>query len=320
MPKKNTTKKAGKRASQKLEPTLPRRLKRSNYRSFKLSKKIKHPQPLAGSYKMFMRALGVLKNNWRLFLKLGVIYGLLTIVLVKGFGSTNLSELKDLLNDTFGGSFGSLATGATLFSYLLGTSGSSTMPAGSAYQSMLITIMSLAVIWALRQIIAGNKVRAKEAFYQGLYPLVPFVLVLIVIGFQLVPLAVGSWLYSTVVNNGIAVFAAEKVAWATLFFLLAVLSLYMLCSSVFALYIVTLPNMTPLKALRSARQLVLHRRWTILRKILFLPLVLLVIGGLITIPLVLYLTPVAEWAFFTLSMAALIIAHAYMYSLYRELL
>ena len=73
-------------------------------------------------------------------------------------------------------------------------------------------------------------------------------------------------------------------------FFLALLSLYMICSSLFALYIVTLPNVTPMKALRSARQLVLHRRFLVLRKILFMPLALLVLGAIIMIPLIIFLT------------------------------
>ncbi len=53
-----------------------------------------------------------------------------------------------------------------------------------------------------------------------------------------------------------------------IFFLLAMLTLIYVKSSLFALYIVTLPDMTPMKALRSARELARYRRWTVLRKIL----------------------------------------------------
>jgi hypothetical protein len=184
----------------------------------------------------------------------------------------------------------------------------------------LTVLISLVTIWALRQVLAGRKIGVKESYYQGVYPLIPFTLVLLVMGLQLIPFAAGSWLYATIVSNGIAVTLAEKAVWTLLFFALSLLSLYMICSSVFALYIVTLPNMTPLKALRSARQLVLHRRSVVLRKILYLPLVLLLLGVVIMIPIVLLLTPIAEWVFFLLSMFVLIFVHAYMYTAYRELL
>jgi hypothetical protein len=87
-----------------------------------------------------------------------------------------------------------------------------------------------------------------------------------------------------------------------------------------ALYIVTLPDMTPMQALKAARALVRYRRWVVLRKVLFLPLALLLIGALIVIPFALYVTPVAPLVFFVLTIIALAVLHSYMYLLYRQLL
>lgn len=314
---------AKKVSSLKTAVKRPRRIKQPTYKPFRLSKKIKPPAQtkLPSAFRLMRSALGLLKRHWKLFLGITLVYGFLTIILVRGFGgSLNLSDLKTTLKDGFGGQYGSLATGATLFSYLLGSAGSSSSPAGGVYQSLLMIIVSLATIWALRQVLAKNKIRIRDTFYSGIYPLIPFVLVLLVVGLQLIPLSIGSWLYSTVINNGIAVTLLEKFIWIMLFFFLALLSLYMICSSLFALYIVTLPNMTPMKALRSARQLVLHRRFLVLRKILFMPLALLILGAIIMIPLIIFLTFAAEWIFFLLSMFVLTVVHAYMYTLYRELL
>ena len=108
--------------------------------------------------------------------------------------------------------------------------------------------------------------------------------------------------------------------WGILLFLFVLLSLYMITSSIFALYIVTLPDMTPMQALRSARNLVRFRRWTVMRKVLFLPLSLVVIGGLLLIPIIIFLTPIAEWVYFGLTMMSLAFIHSYIYTLYRELL
>jgi hypothetical protein len=313
-----------KTAASKKKPdnTKSRRLKQSSYKSFRLSKQIKsQAAKLPSAWRLMAGSLKLLRQNWKLFLGITLVYGLLTIILVRGFGgSLNLSELKANLQNGISGSLSSFSTAATLFTYLLGSSGTSSTPAGGVYQSLLIIVMSLVVIWSLRQVLASQKIGVRDGFYKGMYPLVPFILVLFVIGLQLVPFAVGSWVYGTVINNGIAVTTPEKLVWLIIFFLLVLLSLYMLCSSLFALYIVTLPDMTPMKALRSARQLVLHRRWTVLRKIIFLPISLLVLGAIIMFPLILWLTPLAEWVFFLLTMFVLVVVHTYMYSLYRELL
>jgi hypothetical protein len=306
----------------KSETAKPRRLKQPSYKTFKHSKKIKHPDgPLPSAFTILKSSLAILKQDWKLFLTITLIYGALTVVFVRGFGgSLNLTELKDALKSGLEGSEGNLLTSITLFGYLLGSAGAANSPTGGVYQTLLVIVVSLVTIWALRQVYASHKIRARDAFYKGTYPLVQFTLILLVISLQLLPLIFGSWLYSAAVSNGIAVTGLERFVWAILAFLLALLSLYLICSSLFALYVVTLPDMTPMKALRSARQLVLYRRWTVLRKILFLPLMLLIVGALIMIPLILVFTPAAEWIFFLLSMAVLIIVHTYMYTLYRELL
>ncbi len=320
--KPKSTKKAQNRRPPAIDRSVPRRLKRPTYRSFRLGKRVRQlDQKPPSSLAILRQSLAILRQHWKLVGSLTLIYGLLTILLVRGFGGgLNLGELKTTLQDGFDGQYASLATGAALFSYLLGSAGSSATPTGGVYQTLLVIIMSLVIIWTLRQILAGKNVGVKDGFYKGMYPLVPFVLVLLVISLQLLPFAIGSWLYTTVVGNGIAVTAIEKLVWALLFFLLALLSLYMVCSSVFALYISTLPDMTPMRALRSARQLVLHRRSVVFRKVLFLPVVLLLLGAVIMIPLILFVTPVAEWIFFLLSMFVLVVVHAYMYTLYRKLL
>ena len=241
--------------------------------------------------------------------------------MVRGLSSgVDLSSLKSALHSSSATGSNSLSDGATLFGYLIGTAGSSATPAGNTYQTLLVVLMSLVTIWSLRQVLAGKKIKAKEAFYKGVYPLIPFILVLLVLGLQLLPLVIGTWLYSTVIGSGIAVNGFEKLGWTLLFILLALWSLYMLCSSIFGLYIVALPDMTPLKALRSAKQLVKKRRLIVLRKILFLPLAIIIVGAIIMIPLIILVAPVADWLLFVLSLMVLVFAHTYMYSLYRELL
>jgi hypothetical protein len=302
------------------QPARTRRLKAPQYKSFRLHKRIKHPEKLPGSFALLRQSMGLLRRHWRVFGGILLVYGLLNLLLVRGFGgSLDLQQLKISLQE-IGDDAGQLATGFTLFGLLLGSGGESGEPDAGIYQSTLLVLVSLALVWTLRQVMAGKKTGVREAFYRGMYPLVPFILVLLVIGLQLLPLAIGGGLYSMVVTSGIAVTVAEKALWALIFFLLALLSLYMVSSSIFGLYIVTLPDMTPMKALRSARQLVLHRRWAVMRKLFILPLALLILSALIIIPLILFVTFAAEAVFFAFSIVALALAHSYIYLLYRELL
>lgn len=318
---KNTKPPVKKKAS---APKKVRKLPASNYKSFRLQKSIKHSKAkLPGSYKLFKSSIRLLINNWKLFGAITLVYLILNVLLVKGFNAgLNIGELKEALQELFAytGRAAQLTTGVTLFGLLVGSTGSVSSDLAAAYQSVLLVVISLVLIWALRQVMSKEKITVRDAFYRGLYPLVPFLIVLFIIGIQLIPLFVSNFLFGIVFSGGLAVTALEKLLWGAMLFLLIVLSLYMVTSSVFALYIVTLPDMWPMQALRSARELVRYRRWTIMRKVLFLPFILIVISAFITIPLILFLTPIAEWVFFALTTMAFAVVHAYMYSLYRELL
>lgn len=299
-----------------------RALKAPTHKSFQLSKKVARPTVLPKARVLLIRALKHLWKYKKVFLGITVIYLVATILFVKGFGSTSdLEEIKEGLEEIVSGTAGQFTTGIALFGFLVGNaSGGVSSDIAGAYQSVLLILVSLALIWALRQTHASTIVGIRESFYKGMYPLIPFLTVLLVIGLQCIPLAIGSWLFNATVMSGLAVTPPEQVLWSILCFLLALLTVYMVSSSVFALYIATLPDMTPMKALRSARELVRNRRWQILRKVLFLPCVILVVGACIMVPIILLITPFAEWVFFVLSMAVLAITHGYFYNVYRELL
>ncbi len=317
-------KKTAKVATAKQKPvksTKSRSLKQPKQSALKRQEQTKRPVKLPNIWLLTKTSANTLWQHRQLFMGITLIYGLLNLVLVQGLASsTAVSSLKTQLHQLFTGHLGSLSSSLSSFSALVGSSGNGSSQTAGAYQLFLALLTSLAVIWALRQVFSGTKLQVRDAYYHGIYPLVPFVLVLIVIGLQLIPFLIGSTLYSLVISNGIAVHFVEKLLWLLIFASLTLLSFYLLSSSLFALYIVTLPDMTPMKALRSARQLVHSRRWTVLRKILGLPLILLFLTAVIMVPIIIWLTVLAPWVFFLLTMFALVAVHTYMYSLYRELL
>ena len=94
----------------------------------------------------------------------------------------------------------------------------------------------------------------------------------------------------------------------------------MLSSSVFSVYIVTLPDMHPRRALKSAKNLVKFRRWAIMRRLIYLPIFILVAMGILVIPLILYATFLVVPVFYTLSVFSLLFVHVYLYTFYRELI
>ncbi len=256
----------------------------------------------------------LLWRHKKLFAGIVLIYAVASLILVQGNNSIDIQSLKNNLSSTFKEQGSEVATSLSIVGYLLSSS------AGSAYQIVLLIIVSLACIWALRQVTADHKVRARDAYYRGMSPLVPFVLVLAVAVVQLIPLALGATAYNIITTYGVVSGPVEITIWIAAAIFLTVWSVYMVLPTLISLYLVTLPDMTPRQALRSARRLARFRRWDIIRKLLLLIVVLLLILSLLMVPIIMFVASLAGWIFFVLSLFLILFIHAYIYSLYRELL
>jgi hypothetical protein len=311
MPKKTTQTKT----------TANRQLKTPKYQSFRLQQRIKTPDvsKMPGAFRLFKASIRLLIKNWKLFGGIAIVYGLGNLLLVQGLSGAWSTENANLNDNSADTELGSLLNNLMLFTYMAG-SGNVNSEAASAYQIFLTIITSLAVIWALREVYAGNKVRIRDAFYRSMHPLVPYFIVLAIVTVQLVPVVIGAFLYGLVNSASLTLTGVEVLFWAIIFGLSVLISLYMLSSSLMALYIVCLPETTPLIALRSARELVRNRRWEVMRKIIFLPIAMLLGAAIIVVPLIFIAPVVAGIVFFLLSMTVPAVAHSYLYRIYRELL
>lgn len=298
----------------------PRQLPKPGYKSFRLSKRIKHVshQRLPSVWALLKQSTKTIRSDWRLFGGIWLVYLILSLMVIGAGQGYDISAIKDELGATTGAD--AIIQSANIFQYILTADSTAGSESGGVYQFLLVLIVSLATIWALRHVLSGKKTTAKQSFYQGMYPLVPFMLVIFVMVIQLLPMLTGQFLYSQAILGGLAIEPLEQAMWILLATLLSILTIYMLASSVFALYIATLPEMTPMVALRSARSLVLHRRLTVLRKIVVLPVILVLLMAVIVVPLIIAVPWLAEIVFVGLTMAGLIFIHSYMYQLYREML
>jgi len=285
----------------------------------KAKKAVKTRQPLPGSFRLSWRVLRIFRQHWKTLGGIVLVYLLLNIVFASGISnaSTAFSTIKTDLQASGGPNFTSAAGG---FASLVGSAGASGSSTGSTLQSVLFVIESLVIIWALRHLLSDQPISVKAAYYRSMAPLIPFLLVIFVIIIQLLPVTIGATVFAAIVTSVFPGTGLASVLSAIAVIFLAIWSLYMVSSSIFALYIVTLPDMQPRQALRSARDLVSYRRLTVIRKVLFLPLLILVVMGLVIVPLILAVSVVVPAVFYILSMLAILFIHTYLYSLYRGML
>lgn len=324
--RKKTGKKSKPQAKTTAESMSPRRLAppRRTIRKPRTWRKKKNSTaraPLPKASQLFRTSILNMRESGKTLAGITTIYAVGVLLFVRGFsGASDFASLNTILNSLFTGVGGKVQSALIQLSALFSGSNTSSTANGSLYQTMLLLICSLAIIWVFRQKQAKQDVSTKAAFYRGMYPLVPFVLVVIIIGIQLLPLSIGSYMYANLIGGGIAINGAEKLATLIVFFGLAIWSLRMITGSIFALYIVTLPDMYPLQAIRSAKQLVAGRRLFIWRKLLLIPIGIVVCTSLVVLPFLFVLSPLAVWVFFIVSAAWLPFVHSYLYTLYRELL
>ncbi len=266
-----------------------RKLALPRYKSFRLSKRLKRPKTnLPSGFKLFRLSVGHLWRHKRLFGGLFAIYLVLSLIFVKSSSETLTDSEAEVIR---------------------------------LYQLVLFVLVSLAVIWSLRQTSVKNaKISLRDSLYKSMYPLIPFQLVSVVIALQLIPIAIASYFYQIVFVSELAATQIEQVLWAALIGCLFLLSFYMLASSIFGLFIVTLPDTYPMQALRSARELVRLRRWLIVRKLLFLGIALGVLAVLAMLPALFWAPDFVSWIAFVLGLLAVFVVHSYIYQLYKELL
>jgi hypothetical protein len=277
--------------------------------------------PIPNVFRLTATAWDVLRSHWQVFVSIMLIYAGMNIIFIQGLhAESNLPALQTALNQVPTSGFGHVVDGVSLITTLIGASGTSVAPTAGPYQFVLAVVVSLAVIWGCREVFAKRDFSVRDMFYKGMYPFIPFLLVGLLILMQLLPFAIGSALYSIVVANGIASGLLLQGVFIALFLVLTGVSLYLLCSSVFALYIVTLPGMAPWASSRTARDLVAHRRFTIMRKLLFLPLLLFLVCCVVLLPFVWWWAAAAIWVFTLVSAVLLVFGHIYMYTLYRALI
>jgi hypothetical protein len=66
--------------------------------------------------------------------------------------------------------------------------------------------------------------------------------------------------------------------------------------------------------------LVRHRRFAVIRRLLFLPCIIFIGLLVVLLPVIFFVTPLAALLFFIFLMGIIVVVHSYLYTLYRELL
>jgi len=194
------------------------------------------------------------------------------------------------------------------------------------FMGMVFILMWLVLIWLLRQLLAGNMVKVRDALYNGSTPLISTLLIVLLMIIQSIPAVLGVLIFS-LATQGAVVAGVVGMLFAIGSLPLILLSLYWLTSSVFALLIVTLPGTYPMAAVRAAGNIVRGRRLPLMIRLLWLGIALMLMWAVVLVPVLLvdswlsagWFSPVPV-TIQILSGFSLIFATTYIYLLYRGMI
>lgn len=284
---KRSLKLAMQRASKKTYGGIRSFLERhadENYASFSMAKK--HHRPLVPKLERPFQFVGVVaKTLWR-FKKLWLVFivftALLSFLLIGFTQQSNyaqVTETVDLVGESLKGTvFEQIPSGVILVtSTLSGALGGNMTESQQIISTFFYFFMGLVVIWLLRQLLAGNKVRFRDGLYNAGAPVVPMVVLTIVLMLQLLPVALLLMAYTTALSQQILDGGIETAAFTLAVIFAVLLTFYFITTTVFAYMVSTVPGIYPLQAYASARQLIAGQRLRMLARLLLLLAVIAVL-------------------------------------------
>ena len=294
--------------------------KKKKYRSFRLQRKLRpEPRYIPPGAKLLRSSLRFIWEHRKSFFYIFLIHATIYVVLIRSPFSTNIGQIQQTINSALGKNSQNTTTGvlATLGSVITASGSSQT---NKIILAVSILLMSLVYIWAIRELHAKKQIQARDAYYKSMSPLIPSVSVLIIACLQLIPFTIAVFAYSIMRSGGAFASGFEDLAGFLVTLLISVLSLYWLTSTVVALYIVTLPGMYPMKALKAAKKLVQFQRFLVFKRIFVLPIVLLLGYGLTLALVIRFASSATFFVVEALQLLVLPLIHVYLYKLYRALI
>ncbi len=332
--KKSTIKRVVHRQKERYKSFMARR----PHRSFRLTRRRDYIRPLVlpGNFAFTLEVARTLWRYKKMFALLALIYIVLYLVLVGMQSQTTYATLSDTLKqeggDLFSGGWGAIGQAGLLLLGIASAGGGADMSEAQQVFSVLIFLLIwLTTVWLLRNVLAGHKVKLRDGLYNAGAPLFSTVIIALIIAIQLIPVGIAVIGYNAALGSGLIAMGGVP---AMLFWigavLLALLSLYWITSSLFAMVIITIPGMYPYQAIKTAGDLMLGRRIKMVLRWLWMVLTIVVGWLIILIPIILLdmwvksLWPAIAWLpivpVVTVVVAALstVWVAAYVYLLYRK--
>lgn len=311
---------------------LHKRREQSPHKSFvRTRRRDKIQTPKVEGYIAFpWYVLRVLWNRKWVYIRLVVVFTILSIIFIGTIQAGNVSSISDVIDSA---SSGSSLAGPVLKAVM--TFGSSIGGALNAnltdvqyiYTSALYILALLSVIWLIRHQLAGRVVKLRDGLYNAAAPIAAeYVLILLGI-LQFIPMALATLVYVSATASGILDGGIETAMFSVALSLVGVLTLYFMTTTLFALFVASIPGTYPIKAYRVARKIVAGQRLRLLLRLLWMVVIVLFAAFVILVPIIIIAnsiggasTVIIPIAYQLVLVGSIVYATAYAYLLYRRMI
>ena len=318
----------------RVQARLKEYLKDRPHRSFKrtrrrdVPKNVKLPGYIRFTNDTY-RTLWMFRKHFVVYVAVYLVVTTLALGIVQQQQFSSFTEtLKSVGSEVFEGQFDGVTKTVVQFGAVVTGGLNEQLSEAQQVTLAMITILSwLVVVWLLRQLLAGNEVKVRDALYNAGAPIISTFCIAFLMLLQAVPGGLAVIIYITAYSTGWLQGGVEAMAFGLAALGFVILSLYWITSTFLAGLIVTLPGTYPMDAIRSAGQLSFGRRLPLLLRLLWLSLMILLAWALFLIPALLIdgalniaWLPIVPVVVQLLTAFSVIFSTTYIYLLYRKLI
>lgn len=187
----------------------------------------------------------------------------------------------------------------------------------SLVQFILFLVASLAFIWVLRKIRKLQHVKISEAYYRGTSQFVAMFLLIIWFVILLIPATVGTTILSVGLTATSTAIETGVIILSSIVFLF--LSIWLFAKYWPSFYIISLPGIRPISALKNASALTKKHRLNISLQVIGFMLLTVILAIVLVLPVALLLPKVVPYWIYALMFVFFAIGHTFMFAIYRSL-
>lgn len=253
-----------------------------------------------------------LSSFWRPLVGVTATYAVLYFVFVMSFQlNSNVAELLSTTTGKLPQAFGVISD--SMFNSYSGAQSDAT----TLIQILLFVAATLALVWTLRRLQNLQKAGIRDAYYEGPARLVPVLIVSLILMLTFIPALFGSTVLSYALSASTGGFELAIASIISLALIFASLLLFVMYWPAF--YIVTLPQMYPIKSLKAAAKVTKKYRLSIMRKFVLLGMFCFLLLLILMLPIALTVPMVVPYVLYLVVFGIFMISQVFLFELYRSL-